>query len=284
MTQTTPAARLTIDEMPWQDIELPPTDLPYDDGDKMESPWHADQGPLLKACYIAARAGRRDDYYIGVNMFVYYSMRQVRNQDYKGPDVFVVKDVDGTQYRLSWIAWAEDGRYPDVIFEFLSKSTESEDLGPKKQLYEQTFRTTEYFCVAPEVERLLGWRLTNRHYVPIAPDERGWLWSEELQVWLGAWHGRYMAEEHTWLRLYHPDGGLVLLPDEAATQRADAERQRAEAETQRAETERQRAEAETQRADAEHQRAEAERQRADSLAERLAALETELNRLKGSTE
>jgi Uma2 family endonuclease len=255
------SAGLTIDELPWQDIELPPTDLPYDDGDKMESPWHAHNPMLLEACYIAARGGRRDDYYIGVNMFVYYSMRQVRNQDYKGPDVFLVKNVDGTRQRLSWIAWAEDGRYPDVIFKLLSTSTENEDLGPKKQLYQETFRTAEYFCVAPEVGRLLGWQLSNRHYVPIAPDERGWLWSEELQLWLGPWRGIYMAEEHTWLRFYHPSGQLVLLPDEAAQLRAETEAQRAETE---------------------RQRAEAERQRADDLAARLAALEAELNRLKSS--
>jgi hypothetical protein len=32
----TPPVGPTIADMPWQDIELPPTDLPYDDGDKSE--------------------------------------------------------------------------------------------------------------------------------------------------------------------------------------------------------------------------------------------------------
>lgn len=69
----------------------------------------------------------------------------------------------------------------------------------------------------------------NGSYEPITPDERGWLWSEQLQLYLGAWRGLYLGEEHTWPRFYWPDGTLVLLPDEAATQRADTEQQRADA-------------------------------------------------------
>ena len=187
----------------------------------MESPWHAASGPLLKASYVAAHGGRMTDYYIGVNMCVYYSMNQVRNQDYKGPDMFVVKGVDGAQNRLSWYVWYEDGRYHDVIVELLSPMTERGDLGSKKQIYEQVFRTPEYFCIAPEVERLLGWRLTNGHYKPIKPNEHGRLWSKELDLWIGPWHGVYLGEEHTWPRFYTPDGDLVLLPEEAERQRAD---------------------------------------------------------------
>jgi hypothetical protein len=100
----------------------------------------------------------------------------------------------------------------------------------------------------------LGWRVTANGYTPIEPDERGWLWSEQLGMWLGSWHGIYLGEEHTWPRLYHPDGRLVLLPEEAA--RSDAEQQR--------------------------QRAEQERQRAETLEARLAELEAELRRLRGA--
>jgi Uma2 family endonuclease len=257
------AASPTIDELPWPDIiELPPTDLPYDDGEPMESSWHASSGPLLKACYVAAHGGRMTDFYLGVNMFVYFSMQQIRNKDYKGPDLFIVKNVDGARHRLYWAIWDEEGRYPDVIVELLSKSTEREDLGAKKRLYEQTFRTAEYFCVAPEMERLMGWRLTDGVYVPIEPDERGWLWSKELEMWFGAWEGYFLGENLRWLRLYSADGDLILLPEEAERERAEAEREWAEAA---------------------EERAEAERERADDLAARLAELEAELNRLRGGT-
>ncbi len=180
---------------------------------------------------------------------------QVRNKDYKGPDLFIVKNVDGTRPRLYWAIWNEEGRYPDVIVELLSKTTEREDLGVKKRLYEQTFHTIEYFSVAPEMERLMGWRLTDGVYVPIEPDERGWLWSKELEMWFGAWEGYFLGENLRWLRLYNADGNLILLPEEAERERAEAAQERAEA----------------------------ERGRADDLAARLAELEAELNRLRGGT-
>jgi Uma2 family endonuclease len=189
-----------------------------------------------------------DDYYVGANMFVYYSWQQVRSKDFKGPDVLYVADAEGQRQRLYWAIWDEAGRYPDVIFELLSESTEKEDLATKKHLYERTFHTAEYFCIASDVERLLGWRIADGRYAPIPPDEHGRLWSERLGCFIGAWQGRYMAEERIWPRLFHPDSSLVLLPEEA-----------------------------------EHERAEAERQRADDLAARMAALEAELKRLKGET-
>lgn len=48
-----------IDGVEWPEIELPPTDLPYDDGDKMESPWHFKSATLLMAGCIAARGGQK---------------------------------------------------------------------------------------------------------------------------------------------------------------------------------------------------------------------------------
>jgi Uma2 family endonuclease len=244
----------TIDELPWpDDIPMPPTDLPYDDGEPMESPWHYGNATLLLSSYVAHRGGRRDDYYIGANMFIYYSAEQARNRDYKGPDVFIVKDVDGTRPRNSWMVWDEGGHYPNVIFELLSPSTEQADLGAKKRIYEQIFRTTEYFCVAPEVERLFGWRLSNGAYNPLEPDEHGRLWSRELELWLGAWQGPFLALEHTWLRLYTAEGDLVLTGEEAERRRAETERRRAETAEQQLAAERQ----------------------------RIAALEAELRRLRG---
>ncbi|NJN05102.1 MAG: phytase, partial [Rhodobacteraceae bacterium] len=52
----------------------------------------------------------RTDYFVGGNMFLYYSAEQVRNQSYKGPDFFFVRDVDGTKKRDYWAVWDEDGR------------------------------------------------------------------------------------------------------------------------------------------------------------------------------
>lgn len=191
-------------------------------------PWHAGSGMLIKSAYVAEHGNLMTDYYIGVNMFVYFSTRQINNEDYKGPDLFVVKDVDGTRARYFWAAWEEEGRYPDVIIELLSPTTEANDFGSKRQIYERTFQTREYFCIAPQCERMYGWRLHERSYAPIAPDADGRLWSEELGMAIGPWRGVFVGEEHTWPRLYDAAGGLVLLTEERERGRADAERGRAE--------------------------------------------------------
>ena len=104
------------------------------------------------------------------------------------------------------------------------------DLGPKKTLYERTFKTPEYYCYDPDSRRLLGWRLEKRYpYAPIAPNAEGRLWSEELGVWLGLWEGEYQGMHGSWVRLFHPDGALQPTGAEAEAARADAERARADA-------------------------------------------------------
>lgn len=249
---------LSIDEMPWIDPPtLPPdeSDLPDSDGEPMESPWHWGSGALLKETLLAARGGSMTDYYIGVNMFVYYSWQQVRNKDFNGPDVYFVEDVDGQKARRYWAIWDESGRYPDLVFEFLSPSTEREDLTSKRKVYEKNFRVKEYFCIAPECTRMLGWRSTEQGYVALSPNEQGWIWSATLNLWIGAWKGMYMAEEKTWPRFFLPDGSIV--PTYAEQAKAEAERANAEAE-----------------------RANAEAERAQTAEARIAQLEEELRRLR----
>lgn len=224
-------------------------ELPAEDGIPLETNWHRIEMNLLIDS-IHSHWRERNDYFAGGNMFIYFSVEQVRSRDYRGPDVFVVKHVDGTRDRNSWIVWQEAGRYPDVIVELASSSTIDVDLGIKKQLYEETFRTQEYFCYDPNLNRLFGWQLAHSYYEEAQSNEQGWLWSEELGVWLGTWQGEFQRVNATWLRLYTSDGQLVLTLAEAEAQRAEAEAQRAEAEAQRAEAEAQRAEAEAQRAEA----------------------------------
>jgi len=143
--------------------DIPDLDLPYDDGEPLESNWHRLQINLLGDA-LHQHWPERTDFFAGGNMFVYYSLEQARTRDYKGPDFFVVLGADGTRSRHSWIVWQEEGRYPDVIVELLSPTTMSQDLGPKKDLYERVFKTAEYFCVNPDDWSLQGWHLENRHY------------------------------------------------------------------------------------------------------------------------
>jgi Uma2 family endonuclease len=217
------------DAPPLEEI-LPNVELLEEDGVPMESPWQFLQIGLLIAV-LKYRWRHRNDFYVGGNMFIYYSTAQARSiradpvhtTAFKGPDFFYVEGVTREPLRRYWVVWEEGGRYPDLIMEFLSPTTAKEDLGSKKDTYERVFHTREYFCFDPETGELLGWRMNNRRrYQKIKPDERGWLWSEELEAWLGTWEGTYAESERRWLRLYDSDGQLLPLPEEAERQRAEA--------------------------------------------------------------
>jgi Uma2 family endonuclease len=218
------------------------------DEPEMESEKHLRQLILLMASIAWAYRDRKD-YYAAGNMTVYYKLEQLKSRSMRGPDFFVVLGVS-PRMRKSWTVWQEGGRYPNVIVELLSESTKAVDRGRKKEIYQNVFRTPEYFLFDPESLKFEGLILRAGAYVPIEADASGHLPSEQLGFSLGV--------RGSELRLFTPEG--VVIPTEA-----EAEKQRADAEKQRADTERQRADAETQRAD----RAEAERKR---LEEKLRAL------------
>ena len=221
----------------------PPTDLIFDDGEPLESNRHRiAMNALIRS--LKHSWTQRQDYFVGGNMFVYYSAQQARNRDFRGPDFFAVLGVDPNPARLGWVVWEEGGRYPDVIVELLSASTAEVDRGEKKDIYEQVFRTRDYFLFDPfEATSLQGWHLDiDQGYQTITPNQQGWLWCQSLGLWLGTWQGTVEDDPATWLRFYDTIGNLVLLPEEAAQQQVEQERQRTEQERQRAEQERQRAE------------------------------------------
>jgi Uma2 family endonuclease len=244
-------------------VPLPTVQLVETDGIPLESHWHVLQISLL-IDLLAYWFRDRNDYYAGGNMFIYFSEEQARNRDYRGPDFFYVDGVNRLPMRPYWAVWQEGGRYPDVIVELLSPTTAVEDRTTKKALYERTFKTHEYFCYDPDTQHLEGWRLGGRRrYRSIRLDERGWMWIEELELWLGTWKGVYQGYEAVWLRFYDAQGRLVPIHGEAAEDRAQAAEDRAHAAEDRAQAAEDRA-----------QVAEAEMAR---LKERLAQLEKTQN-------
>src|SRR5205809_7301519 len=84
--------------------DVPQIELPSEDGLPLESNWHRIQINLLVESVRQYWRGGMD-FFAGGNMFLYYSVQQVRNRDYKGPDFFVVKNVDGSKSRPAWIVW-----------------------------------------------------------------------------------------------------------------------------------------------------------------------------------
>ncbi len=196
---------------------MPPTDLIFDDGEPLETNRHRLAMNTLIRSLQQAWADR-NDFFTGGNMFIYYSSAQARNRDFRGPDFFAVLDIDGSYPRQGWVVWEEGGRYPDVIVELMSSSTAEVDTGVKKTIYEQVFKTRNYFVFDPfNPNSLQGWHLdANQRYQPLEPNEQGWLWCQTLGFWLGTWEGTIDREPAVWLRLYDQAGNLAPLPEEAA--------------------------------------------------------------------
>jgi Uma2 family endonuclease len=147
----------------------------------------------------------RNDFYVSGNLTISYSATQKKSTEFRGPDFFVVLDTEKRD-RKSWVVWQEGGKYPNLIIEFLSESTADVDRVEEKQIYQDIFRTPEYFWFHTETMEFQGFRLAGGKYQTIAPNSQGWLWSEELQLYLGIY-----AEQ---LRLFSSNQKLILLPEE----------------------------------------------------------------------
>ena len=186
----------------------------------METDLHLKQMMLLISC-LNWLWRDRNNFFVAGNLTIYYSQKRIKTRDFRGPDFFVVQGVE-SRPRKSWTIWEEDGKYPNLIIELLSTSTAEIDRTLKKTLYQDRFRTPEYFWFSPDTLEFEGFRLTGNQYEPIASTANGWRWSEELELFLGI--------ENKQLRYFTRDGDLVPTPDEAAIQ----ERQRADQLSERA--------------------------------------------------
>lgn len=143
-----------------------PQDLPYDDGEPLESNWHRDQINIFCSLLEKHWKGRR--FYCGGNMFIHFCNKPVFNRDFRGPDFFAVLDVDHDRERNYWAVWEEEGRYPDFIVELLAPATKLLDRTIKKTLYENTFKAREYVLYDPDEDWLQAWRLkTNTRRYPL---------------------------------------------------------------------------------------------------------------------
>lgn len=222
------------------DVALPPTqdELPSDDGMPMETARHKHQMDLLIYSLRPWLNNHPDGGYVSGNMFVYFSLEQVRHQDFRGPDVFVVLGVSARE-RKSWVVW-EEGKSPDIVIELLSDKTAHIDKAEKKRIYQDQLKVAEYFWFDPfNADDFSGFDLHRGTYEPIQPDPQGRLFCQRLNLALVRWQGIYEGTEATWLRWATKEG--ILLP--TAQESLEAERQRTESERQRAEIERQRANA-----------------------------------------
>jgi Uma2 family endonuclease len=207
------------------DVACPPCNLDSDEP-PLESYQHLQQLLLLLKC-LDWLWRERTNYFAAGNLTIYYSARKLKTEDFRGPDFFVVLNTE-KRPRKSWTVWEEEGQYPNVIVELLSDSTAAIDRGLKKQIYQDIFRTPDYFWFDPDSLEFEGFHLVDGTYQPIPPTDQGWRWSQQLELYLGI--------DQSQLRFFTPDGDLVASPEEVALaeqQRANVEQQRANAEQQR---------------------------------------------------
>ncbi len=204
----------------------------YSDEPPLESDLHREQIDLLIRLIKWLWRDRQDFYATG-NLTIYFSPNQKKSEDFRGPDFFVVLDTEKKD-RKSWVVWQENGNYPNAIIELLSDSTAAIDKGLKKQIYQNTFRTPDYFWFDPISLELKGFHLVDGEYQDLVPGESGWLWSQQLKLYLGVAAAK--------LRFFTPDGELVRLPEEEATQQLEQANKQLEQKNQQLEQANQRAE------------------------------------------
>ena len=230
---------------------------PLSNEPELENSLHLTQILLLLSC-LEWWWQQRQDFFAAGNLSIYYQPEPFQSNKFRGPDFFVVLDTD-RRARNSWTVALEGGRYPNLIVEILSPKTAKTDRTIKKELYQNLFQTPEYFWFNPDPRRLdfQGFRLLDGAYQAIAPNPAGWLWSAQLELYLGVADGR--------LRYFTANGVMVPNFQEETARQAEV-----------IIAIQQRLEQEQQRADQERQRADQERQRADRLAAQLKALGIEL--------
>jgi len=147
-------------------------------------------------------------------MFVYFSLAQVRNQAFRGPDFFVVLDVSPRE-RKSWVVWQE-GKGSDVVIELLSDSTSAHDKGEQKIIYQNALRVLEYYWFDPFSGEWAGFILHHSRYAESAEDSQGCLISAGLGLALVHWEGIYQGITARWLRWAMVGGTLPPIPKEVA--------------------------------------------------------------------
>jgi Uma2 family endonuclease len=128
-----PQKSIKQEDPPRSPKETLPTmyDLPSEDPEEPGLPdeFH-DLQPQLLSRSLRLTDYPREHYFTASDLNLYYDVKH--SLWHKRPDWFLVVDVprlyEGTDLRRSYVIWQE-GQSPDVVVEFLSPGTESEDLG-----------------------------------------------------------------------------------------------------------------------------------------------------------
>ncbi len=217
--------------------------------------------PNLLLAVLSFVWGDRQNWFLGVDMGIYYLYQQVR-QPVIVPDGFLsigVPRYKSDRGRLSYVLWEENNIPPIWVLEIVSQT-------PGGEYHEKMTRYAQlgvlyYTIYNPDYWRrdkhdpFETYRLVEGEYIRQTGEP---FWMPEVGLGIRRGTGTYERWTREWLYWYDQNGQRLSLPEEIAEQ----ERQRAEQERQRAEQERQRAEQERQRAEQAEVQLNQERQQA----------------------
>ena len=221
---------------------------------------------------LEAHFAPNPEVYISGDIMMYYREGDPRKSI--SPDVLVCFGIN-PKMRLTYKTW-EEGKVPDFVMEFSSKSTYDKDLGEKMDVY-ASLGIQNYFLYDAEglylPSPLMGFTLVDGVYVAVSADERGGFLASVLDLDFHLRDGE--------IAIYDPvaDEWLQTLAEKEAARAANAEA-RAEQETITRENAETRAEQEATRAANAETRAEQEATRAENAEAEVAQLREELARLK----
>ncbi len=237
-----------ISYAPTDDIDL----YPSEDGKPMAASDYHLRLLIWTLQALDAHFAQNPEVYISGDIMMYYKEGEPRKSI--SPDVLVCFGIN-PKLRLTYRVW-EEGKAPDFVMEFSSKSTYDKDLDEKMDVY-CSLGIQDYFLYDAEglylPSPLMGFTLVDDVYVAIPPDDDGGIRSSVLGLDFrlrGAEIGIYDSVTGEWVQT-----------------RAEQEAARAEQEAARAEQEAARAE----NAEARAENAEAELAKALAEIERLRA-------------
>ncbi len=195
---------------------------------------------------LKAHFARSPDVYVSGDILTYYTEGDPRAVI--APDVIVSFGI-GRKQRHTYKVW-EEGKVPDFVMEFSSKTTYQNDLTDKMDLY-AALGIPNYLLYDAEAlylpSPLIGFRLVDRGYVPILPSGDGGIHSDILGL---DFHirdrrlGVYDPVNKQWLQTPAEQQAARAETAEARAETAEARAETAEARAEQEATTRQKAERE----------------------------------------
>ncbi len=163
------------------------------------------------------------DVYVSGDIMMYYKEGDPR--EHLAPDVLVCFGINSEE-RETYKTW-EEGKVPDFVMEFASKTTYDRDLDEKKDIY-ASLEIQEYFLYDAEglylPSPLMGFTLVDSVYETITPDVHEGIHSSVLEL--------DFHLQNTEIRIFDPIANeWVKTKEEKESVRADSAEARAEQES-----------------------------------------------------